>query len=80
MKIIKLILATLLGLGPLVAFSILGLAIYASSQNLSGIIGAIVVGIIGIYIGYFVAKISLKTGIINFMTIGNASPDLDHLN
>lgn len=77
MRIIKTLLVILLGLGPVMGFSILGVTIYASSQNLRGIIGASLFGLLGVYMGYWVSRILLKMGIINFLTVFKATPGLN---
>ncbi len=78
-QIINIISGFIFGLAPLAGATIIGIAIYASLPNTSGIIILVLLGILSIWLGFKIFKKVQIVGPIEFMTAVHASPDLDNL-
>mgnify|MGYP000114160139 CR=1 FL=1 len=78
-QVINIISGFIFGLAPLAGASIIGIAIYASFPNTTGIIIIGLLGILSIWLGLKIFKRVQIVGPIEFMTAVHASPDLDNL-
>lgn len=78
-KLINFITGTIAGVAPLIIAGILGVFIYNELRNFLGILVCIILGLFAIWIGIQVFKGIQKNGIIDFMSVVIASPDLDNL-
>ena len=78
-QVINIISGFIFGLAPLAGATIIGIAIYASLPNITGIIILGLLGIISIWLGLKIFKRVQIVGPIEFMTAVHASPDLDNL-
>jgi len=68
-----------LGLGPIIGFGIIGMAIYASLPNALGVLSIGVLICLGAWLGYSIFKKVTRVGPIELMTALSASPELDNL-
>lgn len=78
-KIINLITGTIAGIFPLIIAGILGVFIYHELQNIIGIIICVILASLAIWIGIQIFKKNQRNGIVDFMAVVVASPDLDNL-
>ena len=78
-KLINLITGIIAGILPLLAAGILGIFIYNELQNVFGIIICVVLALSAIWIGIQIFKKIQQTGIVDFMSVLIASPDLDNV-
>ena len=78
-KLINFITGIIAGIFPLIIAGILGVLIYNELQNLIGIIICVILGLLAIWGGILIFKKIQRKGIIDFMSVVVASPDLDNL-
>ncbi|MFN5784806.1 MAG: hypothetical protein ACK457_02495 [Flavobacteriia bacterium] len=67
------------GLAPIAGATLIGIAIYASFPNTTGIIIIGILGILSIWLGLRIFRRVQIVGPIEFITAVHASPDLDNL-
>jgi hypothetical protein len=78
-KVINIIAGFIFGLAPLAGTTIIGIAIYASFPNTTGIMVLGLLGVLSIFLGLKIFKRVQIVGPIEFITAVQASPDLDNL-
>jgi len=78
-QIINIVTGFIFGLAPLALATIIGIAIYASLPNTTGIIILGLLGVLSFWLGLKIFKRVQIVGPIEFMTAVHASPDLDNL-
>ena len=78
-QVINIISGIIFGLAPLAGATVIGIAIYASFPNTTGIIIFGLLAILSIWVGLKIFKRVKIIGPIEFMTAVHASPDLDNL-
>lgn len=78
-KLINFITGIIAGIFPLIIAGILGVLIYNELQNLIGIIICVILGLLAIWGGIQIFKNIQRKGIVDFMSVVIASPDLDNL-
>ncbi|WP_159517787.1 hypothetical protein [Sunxiuqinia indica] len=78
-KLINFITGIITGIFPLIIAGILGVLIYNELQNLIGIFICVILGLLAIWGGIQIFKIIQRKGIVDFMSVVIASPDLDNL-
>lgn len=69
--------AVVFSLCPLAATAIIGLAIYQVEPTLTGITIICTIGIVAIWLGYKIFRITLKYGANQIMTGLHSAPDID---
>lgn len=78
-QVINIISGFIFGLAPLAGAAIIGIAVYASLPNTTGIIIIGLLAISSIWLGLKIFKRVQIVGPIEYMTTVHASPDLDNL-
>lgn len=78
-KLINLITGIIAGIFPLVVAGIFSVFIYNEFQNVFGIIIGVLLILSAIWIGTQIFKKIQQNGIVDFMAVVTASPDLDNL-
>ena len=78
-KLINVISGLIAGLAPLVFAVIFGILIYNEIQNFIGISIGLILAVAAIWVGIKIYKSIQRKGIFDFLTVVNASPDLDNL-
>lgn len=78
-KLINLISGIIVGIAPLLIAGILGVFIYNELQNFIGILICVILGVGAIWIGIRIFKKVQSNGVVDFLAVVNASPDLDNL-
>lgn len=78
-KLINLVSGIIVGIAPLLIAGILGVFIYNELQNLIGILICVILGVGAIWIGVRIFKKVQNNGVVDFLAVVNASPDLDNL-
>ncbi|WP_319480052.1 hypothetical protein [uncultured Draconibacterium sp.] len=78
-KLINLIAGIIAGILPLVVAGIFSVFIYNELQNVFGIIIGVLLALSAIWIGIQIFKKVQQNGIVDFMAVVTASPDLDNL-
>lgn len=78
-KLINLVTGSIVALAPILIAGILGIFIYNELPNIVGILICIVLGVSAGWLGIIIFKKVQKMGIIDFVTVVNASPELDNL-
>lgn len=78
-KLINVISGLIVGLAPSVIPIIIGILFYNEIQNFIGISIGLILAVAAIWVGIKIYKSIQRKGIIDFLTVVNASPDLDNL-
>jgi len=78
-NILTTIAAVIIGLIPACGFVIIGFLIYASIKGIEGIAIALLISLVGIFLGFVVFNTARRRGILDFITAVRASPELDNL-
>ena len=71
--------AVIIGIFPAIVVGFFGLLIYDKNRGPVGIALALLVGALGLFIGFQVFRMAKRRGILAFITTVNASPDMDNL-
>jgi len=78
-QVIIITIAFIFGLAPLAVAATIGISIYASFPNTTGIVIIGLLVVLSIWIGLNIFKSVQKVGPIEFMTAVHATPELDNL-
>ncbi len=78
-KLVNLIAGILAGITPLIIAGIFGLLINNELQNILGIILCVILELLAAWIGIQIFQKIQRVGIVDFMAVVFASPDLDNL-
>jgi len=78
-QIINIVSGIVYGMGPILGAALFGLFIYDAQPNFIGKGIIVLVGILALYMGYSIFRKVQIIGPIEFMTVQNATPELDNL-